>query len=212
MEKTREAIEADIQRRVTTHFGQGFALLEKLDETENIKFGHISRVVHKARDGDGKIVAIIIVDSKRGRKQRQLESLNIAVNELHALDFVRENTTIPVSKVHKMVVDDQYIFQVMDFIEGTILSSVYDTLDKSTFSAIEKQLREYISQLRKFGGDGKALIHGCLGTYSILVNGDKVTALTNWGRSKEDDESEELRITSAKAWDDQKEFIANLLR
>ncbi|KAJ2801217.1 hypothetical protein H4R20_003764 [Coemansia guatemalensis] len=212
MEELRERIEADIQRRLASHFGQGFALLEKLDETENLKFGLISRVVYKARDCDGKIVTLKIVDVKSGRKQRYLKFLNIAMNELHSLDFVRENTTIPVSRVLKVVIDDQYIFQILEFIEGTVLSSIYDTLDKSTLSAIEEQLRGYISQLRKIGGDGKALIHGCLGTHSILVDGDKVTALIDWEVSREDEEGEELRKATAWPKNNQVEFIANILR
>ncbi|KAJ2793174.1 hypothetical protein H4R20_006621 [Coemansia guatemalensis] len=212
MEELRERIEADILRRVNIHFGKDFALLEKLDETENLKFGHISRVVYKARDCDGKIVTLKITDVGSGRKQRYLKFLNTAMNELHSLDLVSENTTIPASKVLKVVIDDKYIFQVMEFVEGTPLSSVYDTLDKTTLSVIEEQLREYISQLRKIGGDGKALIHGFLGTDSILVDGDKVTALIDWEISKVDDEGEELRIVSKNNWDKHKEFIVNLLR
>ncbi|KAJ2806580.1 hypothetical protein H4R20_001639 [Coemansia guatemalensis] len=213
MENTRELIEADILRRVTSHFGQDFVLLDKVYELENIKFGHINRVVHKAQDGDGKIVAIKIIDTMCGRKHRQLALLNNVMNELHTLDLVKDKTSIPVTNILKVVIDDQYIFQVMDFIEGNRLSCVYDSLDKPTLSAIEKQLREYISQLRGVGEDGKTLIHGDLGTYNIMVNGDKVSALIDWEVSREGEEGEELEIVSARAWgDNHKEFIANILR
>ena len=62
--------------------------------------------------------------------------------------YVRENTTIPVPRVHATTAATI----TMDYIEGTTLEKAWNELSDDERAAISDQLRDYIGQLRSIKG------------------------------------------------------------
>lgn len=91
---------------------------------------------------------------------------NIHVHEPLTLQFIAENTSIPVPKVHEICWEDgKAVAFVMDYIPGETLEHAWGSLKQQQKLAVARQLRGYVSQLRSLKGnhigalgDGPAII------------------------------------------------------
>jgi hypothetical protein len=64
------------------------------------------------------------------------------------MKFVRENTTIPVPRVHETTPTSI----TMDYVEGTILKEAWPTLSEPQQATVMSELRDYLAQLRAIKG------------------------------------------------------------
>jgi len=113
---------------------------------------------------------------------------DVRLAEAEAMEYVRQNTTIPIPKVHhaftlpnphtgRGVEDDSpYGFIVMDFVEGDNLSDTARFMSAPKFAKIAKQLRDFAQQLRELGGSGcKAMGAWAGGPYDNIYYRDRET-------------------------------------
>ncbi|CAG7944718.1 unnamed protein product [Penicillium nalgiovense] len=121
---------------------------EALDEVRNAR--------SKVRDDEGEVLHTF----HRRKIVRISENLvvkkadDIPAHEDPTLRFIAENTTIPVPKVHDVrLEDDKVVGIVMDYMPGTQLDGIWDTLGPDQKQSIAEQLRGYISQLRNLKGN-----------------------------------------------------------
>ncbi|CAG8124898.1 unnamed protein product [Penicillium salamii] len=79
---------------------------------------------------------------------------NLNPSEAANLQFVAENTTIPVPKPYDVGWEDGKVTSIeMDYIPGNPLDKVWPSMDSTQRLSIANQLQGYISQLRKLKGD-----------------------------------------------------------
>lgn len=79
---------------------------------------------------------------------------NLRLHEAQTLQFIAENTTIPVPKVHDVQWGDGRVAAiVMDYMPGQRLDEVWDTFDADQKLSIAKELNSFLSQLHKLKGD-----------------------------------------------------------
>ena len=91
---------------------------------------------------------------------------NLRAHEASTLQFIAENTTIPVPKVHDVRWEDGRVAAiVMDYMPGKPLNQVWETLSHDQKCSIANQLHSYIAELRELKGSyigaidrGKAVI------------------------------------------------------
>ncbi|KAJ7292930.1 kinase-like domain-containing protein [Mycena rebaudengoi] len=86
--------------------------------------------------GDGRVV-------KRGDAR--------LCNEANTIEFIRNNTTIPVPRVYMLFQKDGEWFLVMEAIMGTTLESHYKRLPVAQLVQIAKTLKGYVEQLKSLG-------------------------------------------------------------
>lgn len=87
--------------------------------------------------GDGRVV-------KSGKLVTYTEAL--------AMEYVRQNTTIPVPKVHMVFVRRGITHIVMDLLPGSELMETAYKLSDDELRRIAEQLHDYVTQLQNLGG------------------------------------------------------------
>ena len=73
--------------------------------------------------------------------------------EAAAMEYVRLNTTIPVPKVHFAFCHGDSGYIIMDFINGETLDNAQFNCSEDQLLTIAGQLKDFIGQLRKLGGN-----------------------------------------------------------
>ncbi|KAF2017930.1 phosphotransferase enzyme family protein-like protein [Aaosphaeria arxii CBS 175.79] len=98
----------------------------------------------------GDFMAVYKVDEKTVVKKGE----GIRMAEAHAMRLVSEKTTVPVLEVFNAYTDPEsgHVHIVMEFVEGDVLSNVWDKLNSDQQNEITEQLRDYVSQLRQIKG------------------------------------------------------------
>lgn len=76
----------------------------------------------------------------------------VSISEAMAMHYVRQNTTIPVPKVHMAFRSGTLSYIVMDIIEGDTLDNAGRTLSEERLHHIAIQLADYICQLSNLEG------------------------------------------------------------
>ena len=69
------------------------------------------------------------------------------MTEAAAMEYVRHNTTIPVSRVHFAFCHENWGYNVMDFINATTLDNAHFFCPKDQLLAIAGQFKDFIGQL-----------------------------------------------------------------
>jgi aminoglycoside phosphotransferase (APT) family kinase protein len=72
------------------------------------------------------------------------------VAEARIMDFVRLHTSIPVPRVYFVFKQDQIVYTVMEFIEGTPLADSYRATSPEELQGIAAQIKDCIRQIRNF--------------------------------------------------------------
>lgn len=103
-----------------------------------------SRVIHSL--GSRQIVAV---------KDKVIKSgLNLRRHEARNLQFIAENTTIPVPRVHDIHCQDGTVRSiVMNYMPGKPLDKVWPHMTHDEKDSVAQELRSYITQLRRLKGD-----------------------------------------------------------
>jgi aminoglycoside phosphotransferase len=73
----------------------------------------------------------------------------VTLSEAEGATYIRRHTTIPVPRVIDAYSQDGDTFIIMEYVEGRLLSDVWDRIADSQKSVIVSELRGYISQMRR---------------------------------------------------------------
>ncbi|CDF38703.1 unnamed protein product [Chondrus crispus] len=84
----------------------------------------------------------------------------VSAKEQETIRFIAENTPVPVPQVYGVHEgDDGNTYIVMEFISGTPLDLVWDSLEVSQKEKLAHQLREYFEELRELRGNFIGSVH-----------------------------------------------------
>ncbi|THH02081.1 hypothetical protein EW026_g715 [Hermanssonia centrifuga] len=76
----------------------------------------------------------------------------VASSEALAMEYVRQNTTIPVPKVHMVFVRERMTHIVMDLVPGSKFMEAAFRMSEDELRQFFEQLRDYVTQLQNLGG------------------------------------------------------------
>lgn len=79
---------------------------------------------------------------------RQLVKFRCHRSEFEAMGFVSANTTIPIPRVTEVYNDGELQHLVMEYVEGELLDTVWQTMTAQEKQAIVEELTSYVDQLR----------------------------------------------------------------
>jgi serine/threonine protein kinase len=83
--------------------------------------------------------------------------------EAEAMAFIRENSTIPVPEILEAYGQDGDNYIIMEYIQGASLSKAWESLSTEDKSAITKELKDYICQMRQLTPPDGVLIGSVTG-------------------------------------------------
>jgi len=89
------------------------------------------------------------MDLQSGRVFEPYLGLLRARNEVAALNFIRENTDIPVPEVIVAFQDDEVFYSVVRYVDGILM----DKLSESDAAKVVEELDRYLAELAKFTSD-----------------------------------------------------------
>ncbi|THZ50791.1 hypothetical protein D6C86_10616 [Aureobasidium pullulans] len=68
------------------------------------------------------------------------------LNEAAAMQFIANNTTIPIPKLHACFEDDEAVYLIMEYVKGRGM----DELEDEQKLVVQKELESYLQQIHKF--------------------------------------------------------------
>jgi serine/threonine protein kinase len=91
----------------------------------------------------------------------------VGLDEVESMMFIRENTAVSVPKILDAYSQDGKNYIIMEYIPGSLLKNVWDSLLAEDKSVITKEMRDYVCQLRRLPMPTDGLIGSVTGGLAV---------------------------------------------